>query len=240
MTKQLATEAQLAAQAISPDARLEVVVHDRSADTVLTSQDADEPVASMSVVKLLIALDVLQNTPGADANPTTIHDLEHMLSDSDDDTASRLWQSHGGGAIVTRMARTLALTGTAPPEDPGMWGEARTTPQDLVTVYRHIVERVSPEQRELILGALSRAPRFASDGFDQYFGIPDGLNRSPWAVKQGWGTSGTHAVMNSTGVVGDGARYVVVIMATAPEDSHASLPRAVTAAASTLANTLPP
>ncbi len=56
-----------------------------------------------------------------------------------------------------------------------------------------------------------------------------------WAIKQGWGTSGANAVMNSTGLVGPNWRYVVVVLSAAPVRSYATLPAVVTAAAGALA-----
>jgi hypothetical protein len=88
----------------------------------------------------------------------------------------------------------------------------------------------------MILGALSQAPKVAADGFDQYFGIPDGMPNTSWAIKQGWGTSGSQAVMNSTGLVGPDWRYAVVVLAAAPANSYSALPGAVTAAAGALAS----
>ena len=233
-TERPAPRAEQAAQAVVADARLRVAVLDRSTGALVTSQNADEPVPCMSVVKLLLVLDVLRDTPGTLPEPGVSDTLQHMLAHSDDDMASLLWQSRGGPDIVTRAAAELGLARTAPPADPSRWGDTTTTALDIVTVYRYIADRLPPAQRELILGALAQAPRFAEDGFDQYFGIPDGLSGVPWAIKQGWGTSGPQAVMNSTGLVGTGERYVVVITATASADSYTDLPRAVTAAAKTL------
>jgi hypothetical protein len=87
---------------------------------------------------------------------------------------------------------------------------------------------------------LSGVPKVAADGFDQYFGIPDGMPNTSWAVKQGWGTSGSQAVMNSTGLVGPGWRYAVVVLAAAPANSYATLPATVTAAAGALADLVHP
>jgi hypothetical protein len=68
----------------------------------------------------------------------------------------------------------------------------------MVAVYRYITNKLPKSDQDLILGALSDAPKIAADDFNQYFGIPDGLPNTSWAIKQGWGTSGSQAVMNST------------------------------------------
>ncbi len=103
------------------------------------------------------------------------------------------------------------------------------------TVYRYLTDQVPVPDRGLLLGALADAPRIAADGFNQYFGIPDGLPHTTWAIKQGWGTSGSQAVMESTGLVGRDLRYVVVVLASAPANSYSTVPSVITAGASALA-----
>ena len=159
-----------------------------------------------------------------------------MLANSDDQIADTLWTAQGGPAMVTTMANLLGLTGTQPPSDPGEWGDTLITPQDMVTVYRYITDQLPKPDQNIIFGALSDAPKIAADGSDQYFGIPDGMPHTTWAIKQGWGTSGSHAVMNSTGLIGTDSRYIIVILTSAPESSCTTLPGAVTAAANALTN----
>jgi hypothetical protein len=224
-----------ATQAVLPNAQVGYEVFDRIDNTTLTSADADQQFAAMSVVKLLIALDVLsRNDWGAPDNGTQ-QELHQMLANSDDQIANTLWTAGGGPAIVTRMTAMLRLDGTRPPEDPGEWGDTLITPHDMVTVYRYITDQLPKSGQDLILGALSDTPKIAADGFDQYFGIPDGMPNTSWAVKQGWGTSGSHAVMASTGLVGPDRRYVVVVLASAPGNSYSTLPAVVTAGADALA-----
>jgi hypothetical protein len=184
----------------------------------------------------LIALDVLARNNGALPDTGTQQQLHEMLANSDDEIANELWTAGGGPAIVIRMASLLRLTGTAPPNDPGEWGDTQITPEDMVTIYRYVIDQLPKFNQDLILGALYDAPKVAADGFDQYFGIPDGMPNSSWAVKQGWGTSGSQAVMNSTGLVGPQWRYIVVVLACSPASSYATLPMAVTAAAGALAS----
>ena len=233
-----AARVEQATQAVLPAAQVSFEVFDRATGSVLTSQNADRQVASMSVVKLLIALDVLAGDNWATPEPGTQQQLHQMLANSDDQIADDLWTAGGGPAIVTRMVNLLGLTGTRAPDDPGQWGDTLITPQDLVTVYRYITDRLPKTDQDLILGALSDSPKIAADDFNQYFGIPDGLPNTSWAIKQGWGTSASQAVMNSTGLVGPDWRYVVIVLAAAPANSYATLPAVVTAAAGALAGSV--
>ncbi|MGH3830368.1 MAG: hypothetical protein ACRDRS_07920 [Pseudonocardiaceae bacterium] len=236
--EQLTTAASVtqAMRAVLPSAKVSFEVYDRQTDTVLTSQNADQPGAAMSVVKLLIALGALDRDNWAAPDNATQQEIHQMLAASDDQIADSLWTVDGGPAIVTRMVSVLGLTGTRPPADPGEWGDTLITPQDMVTVYRFITDQLPNPDRDLVLGALADAPRIATDGTNQYFGIPDGMPHTTWAIKQGWGTSGSQAVMNSTGLVGTDSRYVVVLLASAPENAYSTLPAAVTAGAGALAS----
>ncbi|MGH3975119.1 MAG: hypothetical protein ACRDS9_17590 [Pseudonocardiaceae bacterium] len=225
---------------VVPDAQVGFKVFDRQDNTVLISHDADRQFASMSVVKLLIALDALASDNWTAPDEATRQELHQMLADSNDGIASNLWMANGGPAIVARMVGLLGLTGTEPPEDSSRWGNTLTTPQDVVTVYRYITDEVPGPSRDALLSALADAQRIAADGFDQYFGIPGAMPDTPWAIKQGWGTSGSQAVMLSTGLVGPGLRYVVVVLASAPTRSYSTVPAAITAGTGALADVIDP
>jgi hypothetical protein len=225
---------------VVPDAQVGFTVFDRQNNTVLISYNADRQFASMSVVKLLIALDALASDNWTAPDEATRQELHQMLADSNDGIASNLWAANGGPAIVTRMAGLLGLTGTEPPEDPSRWGNTLTTPQDVVTVYRYVTDQVPGPDRDVVLSALADARRIAADGFDQYFGIPGAMPDTPWVIKQGWGTSGSQAVMLSTGLVGPRLRYVVIVLASAPTRSYSTVPAAITAGTDALAEVIDP
>ncbi|WP_410562172.1 hypothetical protein [Amycolatopsis sp. cmx-4-61] len=184
------------------DGKVSAVVFDRVHRVATVSVGADRGYTSASVVKLLIALSVLeQDGPVAD--------VQRMLSRSDDDLASRFWMAYGGTAIVTRWAGKLGLTGTRPPADPGRWGDTRITAADIVKVYQHLLDHKSTA----ILTALRNATERGSDGFRQYFGIPDAAAGRPWAVKQGWSCCRPARTLHTTGVVDED---IVVVLTEHP------------------------
>jgi hypothetical protein len=221
-----------------PAAQVGLEVYDRKSRTVLARADATRQFPAMSVVKLLIAVDVLARNQWALPAPATRQQLTTMLSTSDDDLANRFWEAGGGGAVIDRDIALMGLQGTAPPAEPSEWGDTEITARDTVTVYRYIVERIPAPARDLLYDAMSDAPRIAADGTDQYFGIPDGLPGSAWAIKQGWGSSGADADYDTTGLVGADARYIVVILAQAPINAYPALPAALTAGTAHLADLL--
>jgi len=184
------------------------IVFDRSAERYLLAEQPDRHYQSASLVKLLIALDVLARPP---VDEPTRARIGSMLAASDDAEASAFWAAGGGGSIVRRMAAELGLSATPPAVD-GDWGYTMISAQDVLVVYRHIAVRLAVADRELILSALRGTPRTAADGVDQHFGIPDGLPGRPWAIKQGWSSGHGVVSAHSTGLVGTSDRYVVVLM----------------------------
>ncbi|GHF05002.1 hypothetical protein GCM10017786_43080 [Amycolatopsis deserti] len=211
----------------SADAGIEV--YDRATGVVLTELNADRQFFSMSVVKLLIALDVLRANGWDLPDESMQARLTRMITVSDDDIASSLWVQQGGTAIVTRMAKLLQLTGTQPPSSPGQWGSTKITAADMVKVYNYIEDTLPRAAHDLLYNAMYHASQAGSDGTNQFFGIPDGLPGTTWAIKQGWGTSGTQAVYNTTGLLGEDARYVVIVLCSAPSRYYRTLPTALTA-----------
>ncbi|MFI7117843.1 hypothetical protein [Amycolatopsis sp. NPDC049868] len=205
-----------------PGGQVSVVVHDRTTGKNTVSLKPDRSYTSASLVKLLIALEALQ----AGTPPGTV---QRMLSASDDDIASRLWTGLGGPLIVTRWANKIGLAGTRPPEDPGRWGDTRITAADVVKIYRYLLDQAGAGTRTTIMRALSGATESGSDGVRQYFGIPDAVGSLPWSVKQGWACCRGSRILHSSGTVGEGDRYLVVVLTSQPASTtYAGAGRRVT------------
>jgi hypothetical protein len=223
-----------AAGGVEPATTLGAVVYDTQTGTSPLEYNADRPFRSASLVKLLIAIETLESGAG----PEDRDRIYRMLSMSDDDLASMLWVREGGSELVTKTSAELGLTGVRPPEVPGQWGEVVVTPRDVAAIYQYVLA-MPPADRKLIVNALGQAPRHAADGFDQHFGIPDGLE-AMWAVKQGWGNNSEAMVLHSTGLVGPDFRYVVVLLSEHPLGSGwSNSAQSVTAAAAAMHGTLP-
>jgi hypothetical protein len=225
---------QLAVLDVEPNTTLGAVVYDRLTQHELLSVNPDRQFRSASLVKLLIAIDELQR--GADERARSR--VARMLSMSDDAIASALWVKNGPD-IVPRMAAQIGLLSTEAPEVAGQWGEVKVTARDMVRVYQYVMNSLAPADHTLIVDALAQAPQYAADDFDQYFGIPNGLNTQR-AIKQGWGNNSTAMVLHSTGLIGADWRYVVILLTEHPLGSGwRTSADSVTAAASTLAGLLP-
>jgi hypothetical protein len=209
-------------------AKVGMEVYDRQSKTVVTSLNDNETFASMSVVKLLIAIDLLSQNDGSMPDSNTQAQITRMLSYSDDAIASSLWMQDGEDSIITRDVQLMGLQATQPPSTPGEWGDTRITARDMVTVYNYLMDQMPSDARDLIYNAMYHAAETAADGTDQYFGIPDGLPGTTWAIKQGWGSSGPNADYNTTGLVGQNSRYVVIVLTSAPLADYSRLSRALT------------
>ncbi|MCR6489764.1 hypothetical protein M8542_43830 [Amycolatopsis sp. OK19-0408] len=189
-----------------PGGTVSAVLFDRQRGAATVSVRAERGYTSASLVKLLIALAVLD---GGGPAP----EVQRMLSRSDDDLASRFWTAYGGPSIVTRWAAKIGLTGTRPPADPGRWGDTRITAADVVRIYQYVLAHAPGA----ILSALRAATERGSDGFRQYFGIPDAAGGRPWAVKQGWSCCRPTRMLHTSGVVGEDGRYIVVVLTEDPQ-----------------------
>jgi hypothetical protein len=186
---------------------ISLLVYDRYQESVVASYKPDQAYHTESVVKLLIGLNSLDHGGSTSR-------VAEMLARSDDATATNLWDVGGGPAVVTRMAAKIGLKHTTPPTSrPGEWGDTRTTASDLLLIYEYILGEAPASERDVVLNALHNAPRIAWDGTDQYFGIPDAVGHSqPWAVKQGWACCEPGWVLNTTGLIGENERYIVIAL----------------------------
>ncbi len=194
--------------ALNPGGQVSVVVYDRTAKKNTVSLQPDRSYTSASLVKILIALQALQDG----APPGTV---QRMLSASDDNIASLLWSTHGGAAIVSRWATRIGLTGTRPPEDPGRWGDTRIIAADIAKIYRYVLDQ-GGSAKTTIMRALSGATESGADGIRQYFGIPDAVGDLPWSIKQGWSCCRGARILHTSGVVGKNDRYIVVVLTSQP------------------------
>lgn len=215
-----------------------LAVFDRESGAFTERVEADRRFRSASVVKLLLALDLLWEGGPRHEVPAADRDrLEQMLRGSDDAAASHYWAQRGGSEILGRMVPRLGLTGTEPPpaSHPGYWGYTAITAADTVRIYRYLLDEAPAPVRDFVMGRLREATRGANDGYDQYFGIASAFER-PWSLKQGWsgfgsggctaadreasGRSGVDLVggaLHTTGTVGAGDRSIVAVLTLHPE-----------------------
>ncbi|MFF3485392.1 hypothetical protein ACFYXC_19290 [Streptomyces sp. NPDC002701] len=207
-----------------------VAVFDRQTGTFTEQVNSAGQFRSASVVKLLIALDLLWNRTPADLPAADRARVEAMLRSSDDAAASHFWANYGSGAIIDRMVPRLGLTDTArpPATHPGYWGYTALSARDTVKIYRYLLDSAPAAVRDYVLGALRQSTRCATDGYDQHFGIAGSFDR-PWAVKQGWSGFSSGGCTATTGAAtrnADGADGADARAAAPGEKASASGERA--------------
>ena len=225
-----------AVRAIEPGAQVGVLAVNLDTGATVASLAPNDEFYTASVVKLLIALDLL-HSDGWNPDVATSQELEQMIEYSDDNIADNLWDDDGGNSIVTRMASLIGLPGTIAPDDPTEWGETRMTAADVITTYKFITTQVPEPARSVMVTGLENAASTAADGFAQYFGIPNGLPGTTWGIKQGWMQLDSTTVLDTTGLVGFGPHlpYAVAVMTQLPAGaSYTTGSQAVTAGAAAL------
>ncbi len=197
-------------------AQMTIAVLDRETGA-RTIGGVDEPIQTASVVKLFLADDLLyRESTGEVALSDDDYDLiEGMLRSSDDTAASLLWEQHGGSAMVERVTERHDLTGTTPPYS-SWWWNTTTTASDLLTWYDDVLGGrggLDAEASARIIGYLTDFTPTGTDGYDQTFGLPEGLpGVTGLGVKQGWMCCvDGEWVHLSTGFFGPDHRFVVAV-----------------------------
>ncbi len=197
-------------------AEITVAVLDR-ATGARTVGGVNEPLETASVVKLFIADDLLfREGIGEIALTDDDYDLiRAMLTESDDSAASLLWDVFDGPDIVERVARRHGLEGTVAPVD--FWWNTVTTASDILTWYDDLLSSragLDEPATARIVGYLLDFESTGADGYDQEFGLPDGLSYAvDLGSKAGWMCClDAHWVHLSTGFFGNYHRYVVAVL----------------------------
>jgi hypothetical protein len=193
-----------------------VVVMNRQTGTVTTSINADATVPSMSLVKLMLAADVIDQAGTIDqVNSDTLAQLHRMIAVSDDSIAQDFYDAGGRGAIITRVASNYGLTGTMPAPNPRYWGDVQVTARDMASLlYQLLNSRFSGLW---FAQAMEAAEDTGADGFDQNFGV----NAVPGTgSKQGWGCClGSVLAIHSVGFT---AGQIIVVLSTSDPDAASS------------------
>jgi hypothetical protein len=197
-----------------------VVIIDRSTGGVLTQIAANTAFPALSLVKLMIAADVLEggsaepagDVPTAAPDATTLARLREMIVRSDDVTAANFYAEGGADELIDRVVQRYGLTGSTPTPDGEYWGNVQTTAADMASLLTQIL--ADPATAPLIGSAMVATRAFAEDGVDQRIG----MRTVPGAgSKQGWGCClsgvvGIHSVGFTT------ERIVVVLSGAEPDD----------------------
>lgn len=208
---QLSEAAETSARSRSPVWGVAVAVPSRA---FVFTANADEQVPTASVVKVMIMLSVLDRAR-QDRRPASEEELAllwPMITESDNDATSELWESVGRGAAVASYLRSVGVTGFTP--DPGTsWGVSFVSARAMATLLGKLIG-------EEILDAPSRALALRMlEGVipPQRWGVAAGTDAATGdrvGIKNGWYPGEEGWRVNSVGVVrpSAGPAYVIAIV----------------------------
>jgi hypothetical protein len=194
----------------------QVVVLDRSTGALITSTGSADAVPAMSLVKLVLALDVINVAGGVgNVDASTLAELKAMITTSDDVIASDLYAAYGGSASIDRVIADYGLTGSSPSPEEEYWGDVQITASDVASLLYQALS--AADTGSWLATAMAAATDTAADGFDQDFGVNalDGAGS-----KQGWGCClGGVVALHSVGFT---ATSIVVVLSTSYPDQDSS------------------
>lgn len=199
-----------------------VAVNDLATGQTWTAGDAGQPQDEASVVKLGILETLLAQHHGG-LTPGQAALARQMIEDSDNDSATTLWNVVGGADGIRAFDAQAGLTSTVPSPCvrcagfpwPG-WGLTTTTALDQLTLLRQLVSPSRPLSGAMRGFALSLMENVAPD---QRWGVSGGVPpRVTVALKNGWlplNAAGTDWQINSVGwVAGLGRDYLIAVLST--------------------------
>jgi beta-lactamase class A len=182
---------------------------------------------SASIVKVdILATLLYQNQQAGQQLSDDQRDLaEAMITESDNDAASALWDTIGGASGLASANRTFGLIETTPGED-GYWGATTTTPADQI----RLLSMLSDDSGPLSAGNRSyELNLMANVESDQRWGVPAAAGSSATAVyvKDGWLSSDSDDglwVVNSVGrIIEPGHDWLVAVLANHEDDEYRTI-----------------
>lgn len=181
---------------------------------VVFTQNADTQVPTASVVKVLVMLVVLEQAR-AEARPVSEDELAllwPMITESDNDATTQLWERIGRGQALASYLRTIGVSGVTP-DAATSWGVSFASARAMATALGKL-------QGGEILDAASRALAIRMlDGVvsAQRWGISAGTDTTKGdrvAIKNGWYPGDEGWRVNSVGIIrpATGPAYTIAVM----------------------------
>ncbi|MFD5592448.1 serine hydrolase [Streptomyces griseorubiginosus] len=181
-----------------------------SGDSAVYGESAFDT-ASIVKVDILAALLLRHQEAGTSLSAREKAYATSMIENSDNASASALWDAIGKAAGLDAANKTFGLTGTEG-GDGALWGLTQTTAADQLTLLQQVFGDDS---------ALSQASRSYLQGLmgqieaDQRWGVSAVADGSGFALKNGWlprSTTGLWDVNSIGRVTVDGHAYLVAVL----------------------------
>lgn len=141
------------------------------------------PMASVVKLVIMLALFDKAQAEGRSVTPEEIALLDPMVTWSDNDSASWLWDQLGGGPGIDAYLRRVGVGGIM--TDPWAWGDSRASGAAVALLLARLAfgDLVSEEHRALALNLLSNVSTDQRWGIGGTLVAPEG---AVVAVKDGW------------------------------------------------------
>ncbi|MFF7136492.1 beta-lactamase class A [Streptomyces sp. SAI-126] len=167
--------------------------------------------ASIVKVDILAALLLRHQEAGTRLSAQEKAYATTMIENSDNASASALWDVIGRAAGLDAANAKLGLTGTEG-GDGALWGLTQTTAADQLTLLQQVFgddSELSGASRSYLQGLMGQVEA------DQRWGVSAAGDRSGWALKNGWlprSTTGLWDVNSIGRVTVDGHAYLVAVL----------------------------
>ncbi|MGW0333732.1 serine hydrolase [Streptomyces sp. NPDC003011] len=202
-----------ALQAVSvPDtAAVSVAVLDLDSGESAAYGDGAFDTASIVKVDILAALLLQAQDAGTHLTAQEKAYATAMIENSDNASASALWEDIGGADGLDAANKRFGLTGTEG-GDGVLWGLTQTTAADQLTLLKQVFgddSELSEASRTYLRGLMGQIAA------DQHWGVSAAADGSGWALKNGWLARSTTGLwdINSIGrVTVDGHHCLLAVL----------------------------
>ncbi|MFJ8793831.1 serine hydrolase [Streptomyces sp. NPDC102462] len=201
----------MAAVTVPSGARVSAAVLDLDSGERAVHGDAAFDTASIVKVDILAALLLQAQDAGRRLTAAERSYATKMIENSDNDSATALWQGIGGAAGLDAANERLGLTDTTGGDGP-LWGLTQTTAADQLTLLHQVFgddSELSEASRRYLQGLMESVET------DQRWGVSAAADGAGCALKNGWLARSTTGLwdVNSIGrVTVDGTAYLVAVL----------------------------
>ncbi|MFJ9897055.1 serine hydrolase [Streptomyces sp. NPDC091280] len=203
-----------AMKAVTPtgDQKVSVAVLDVDSGESATYGGAAYDTASIVKVDILATLLLQAQDAGRQLTATEKSYATTMIENSDNDSATALWNSIGTADGLDAANKTFGLTGTTGGDGP-LWGLTQTTAADQLTLLQQVFgddSKLSAASKSYLQGLMGKIEA------DQQWGVSAAAEGSRWRLKNGWLARSTTGLwdVNSIGRVtaSDGHEYLIAVL----------------------------
>lgn len=196
---------------VTGDAKVSAAVLDLESGDSAVYGDGAFDTASIVKMDILATLLLQHQEAGTRLSAQERAYATTMIENSDNASASALWNIIGKASGLDAANERFGLTGTEG-GDGALWGLTQTTAADQLTLLRQVFgddSELSEASRSYLQGLMGQIEA------DQHWGVSAAADGSGWALKNGWLPRSTTGLwdINSVGrVTVDGHDYLVAVL----------------------------